>query len=612
MVIPDYSIGANPPCAPKPEETFCYTARPADRACAQVIDLAIFLLPLILVVSAPIRKHLTQSVLVGFDTGIFLNTFLMATLCLLTVTFYQTVAVAIWGTTIGKKFFHLKVVDVWTGRTPDIFRCLLRAVGTQMGWLFCGLPFLTVCSNNRRRAFHDLISDTEVISESPTRVSIPSTSEVLMVRTIYAAALGIVLTVFTANFIGLIHDMQSETSMNMVFDPSSSSCESVDQAMGKWPSKASRLQVSMSLYAAGLIDKPCLAAEVDAVRDSSADRTSLYYLASAFAHDDDRTISDAYLNEVCKLSPDSNDCRMSRIVTAWAEKKWTRVDHLFSGFKATSVSTKIWAIRHYLRQGQVETAYRWIESITPNRALASYLQIERTKALWKMERYPEAKTAATQALETLPTAGQAELASWMCVKETARDCSEARSVSCRMVSEPSRSLKVSAAGDDLWTLARLRTDECGRLSSSVNYSRYRGKSSSSAFHQLLRGAVKAQKREFVSAKQIFKKIFIDAKADPGLRAEAFRRYLQYAGPSEMTSLVKSWKGVESKSLQRDTGDRLFAKLIEVHQVPQAIEIGRQLRKANLLAATKRRWLAALEKSGFKEGRLPASVQGSGR
>lgn len=612
MVIPDYSIGANSPRALEPERPFSYTARPADRVCAQIIDLAIFLLPLVLVVSAPIKKHLTQNVLVGFDAGIFLNIFLMVTLSFLIVTFYQTVAVAIWGTTIGKKFFHLKVVDIWTGGTPDVFRCLLRAAGTQIGWLFCGLPFLTVFSNNRRRTFHDLISDTEVISESPTRVSIPSASEVLMVRTIYAAALGIALTVFTSNFIGLIRDMQSETSMNMVFDPSSSSCESVDQAFGKWPTKASRLQVSMSLYAAGLVDKSCLSAEVDAVRDSSMDRTSLYYLASAFAHDDDRTISDAYLNEVCKLSPDSNDCRMSRIVSAWAEKKWKRVDHLFSGFKATSAFTKIWAIRHYLRQGQVETAYRWIESITPNRALASYLQIERTKALWKMERYPEAKTAATQALESLPTDGQVELASWMCVKETARDCSEARSVSCRLVSEPSRTLKAFAAGDDLWTLARLRTDECGKLSSSVNYSKYRGASSSSAFRQLLRGAVDAQKREFASAKQIFEKIFIDAKADPGLRTEAFRRYLQYAGPSEMTALVKSWKGVESQSLKRDTGDRLFAKLIEVHQVHQAIEIGRELRKANLLAVTKRKWLTALEKSGFKEGRLPASIQGSSR
>ena len=81
---------------------------------------------------------------------------------------YFTVLQAIRGWTPGKLLLDLRVIDS-QGRPPSLLRSLLRSLGFLLSGLLLGLGFLWVGLDRQRRALHDYLASTYVVSRRSLR-----------------------------------------------------------------------------------------------------------------------------------------------------------------------------------------------------------------------------------------------------------------------------------------------------------------------------------------------------------------------------------------------------------------------------------------------------------
>lgn len=75
---------------------------------------------------------------------------------------YHSVAVAVWGTTIGKAVFGLRVVTA-SGRRPGIFRAFFRWLALVLSLVIFAPVVLVIVFDGRKRGLHDLICETRVV-----------------------------------------------------------------------------------------------------------------------------------------------------------------------------------------------------------------------------------------------------------------------------------------------------------------------------------------------------------------------------------------------------------------------------------------------------------------
>ncbi len=75
---------------------------------------------------------------------------------------YFTVAIGVWGRTIGKAAMRVKVVRT-DGSRVSIGRAFGRYLAYLLNWLTFGIGFLVIALNPLKRGLHDLIVDTQVV-----------------------------------------------------------------------------------------------------------------------------------------------------------------------------------------------------------------------------------------------------------------------------------------------------------------------------------------------------------------------------------------------------------------------------------------------------------------
>ena len=75
---------------------------------------------------------------------------------------YDTVLIAIWATTVGKRLFRLYVVRT-DGSRVGPGRALARHLASLLSMLILGIGFLMIAFRQDKRGLHDLICDTVVI-----------------------------------------------------------------------------------------------------------------------------------------------------------------------------------------------------------------------------------------------------------------------------------------------------------------------------------------------------------------------------------------------------------------------------------------------------------------
>jgi len=558
MVIPDpnwsFAEDAQKTNQPKPK----YTAKPIDRLAAQVFDIGVVIAPIFLLATAPFKVMLYHGFLIENQEEVVLASIAHACLGVVIFIAYHFFCNLYFQTTLGKHLFRLQVVDVWTGSPLNVWRSLGRAIMSALSFLTLGLAFLPMLSNDRRRALADLCFDSEVISLKPNKGATPHRNEKWLVRGVYGLATFIFLFASMTLCRSVLNYSANQEDLSAWFMDRASKCESIDEAMSQWPvgkdeRKASRLRVSLALYAAGIVDRKCLQSEADNEASFSNEPSSLYYLAQSFAHSDETDVSDSYLKQVCDQDAQSSSCELSQIVSAWSQEDWERMDKAFSEMQHPDVVAAVWAIRHFMKQGQPEQAFTWIKRVSPNKALGNFLQVQRVKALWLMNHTAEAQIGALQALESLPDDWQVDLASWMCTQETSLECNKNASLSCNWLAGQ----KLSAQDDPALAVAMLHAEECS--GEPMHYSELSQLNTLSSWPLLVR-LVKEEKsgdKEF--AIKLVKKIAYDENEPEDFRLEAYRRYIEMADNHSLTKSVSDMRELPQQ-MWRELQPRLVQEL----------------------------------------------------
>lgn len=537
MVIPDL-YGPLRPSNNEQESTknLRYTPRPLDRLSAHIFDECVILMPLFLLLSAPFKSRFYQGMLLERQDEVLGSAFGTIFVAIALFIVYHTICIAYFGTTLGKRLFQMRVVDVWTGQPLSIVRAFGRAAVSALSFFFMGLGFLTVLSNFRRRSIPDLWFESEVVSVKATMVAIPSSREQWLVRLVY----GFVGGFFGAVLVGMIGTLAGNaegSDLSTWLMDRGPRCEAVDDAMTNWPrpegEKEDRMKVSLAMYAAGLIDRSCLRAEADVEATISRNLNADYYLAQSFVHSDDPEVSDNYLSHVCKKDTASASCQLSRIVAAWGQEDEDSVSDAITAMENPDVASSIWAIRNFMKRGDPETAYQWLERISPNKPLASFLEVQRTKALWLMNRTAEARISALHGLETLPDDLQTELASWMCVQETSVDCGAAKSMSCQWLKD--RDIGTIEEEDPVYNVAMLRTKECTD-GDNLNYMELSNATALPSWQILIRGIAKIKAGEKKIGRALLHEVISDDETPSMIRTEAYNRYYLSADDSLLSHL----------------------------------------------------------------------------
>ena len=80
----------------------------------------------------------------------------------ITTIVYSTVAIGIWGRTIGKAALKLKVVKP-DGSRVSYWRAFGRSLAYILNWFIFGLGFLVIAFTSKKRGLHDYICDTVVV-----------------------------------------------------------------------------------------------------------------------------------------------------------------------------------------------------------------------------------------------------------------------------------------------------------------------------------------------------------------------------------------------------------------------------------------------------------------
>lgn len=68
------------------------------------------------------------------------------------------------GASVGKRSTEIMVIDATTGKTISFRRAVIRTLLSAPSFLFFFVGMLVACTNRERRAAHDLIMGTRVIS----------------------------------------------------------------------------------------------------------------------------------------------------------------------------------------------------------------------------------------------------------------------------------------------------------------------------------------------------------------------------------------------------------------------------------------------------------------
>lgn len=641
-------------------------AMPIDRVAGWVADLILFM-PFAMLLVSPLRRKATEAQLLGSDSTWF--SYLLAIFAAMSVLYviYQTLFVYYGGSTPGQRVMGLRVVPVWgggverrsesqTGRwekkiTPiDAFA---RALTHLISLVLFGFPLLGALSNRLRRTVADRLSDTVVVTERASRAAGPPTSQEISLTSGLTMALA--ASVATLLGIQLLHIFRSENSESASaiasLEDHGSLCRMVGAAHRDWlPSKGEkvpvRINVAISLFAAGAIDEECLSVEADHAlwKKASNDERAEAYLAYSLAHghladskpdllDENQTeqtaaneakpktgADDRYRDKPCEIAADSDACRAIGILTMSGLEQGTLTNKqnlLTNEIKRSSAAyLRIWAVQAQLQLGNVGEALSLIDSLSHDESLAPFVLTQRAKALWRSGSLSESRSMARSAIEAGKPEVRIETARWWCVQETfVNGCAEPSRRACSMLLSVVDKNRGALNHDDI-AVAYLRGLSCENDLDQKRLVDLTEDLTHDDERMYLTALEKIAAKKTAEAVTILKEVVAVPSESGSFALEARLKLLEISNSPETVRWVKnSWLEAEGREeAWIGVGARLMDKLNSFGDWVSAVEVGRLLAEANALDSRTRRVFAYASANAAKSGRangaglrLPASV-----
>ncbi len=427
-------LDAFPPKSKSPDRfptdaTAVHIAHPLDRLGAVFVDLSLVLAPLFLFLVSPFRRLFMVALIVDNQEGLIKAILWMLFFGVLLLITYQSMGHYLYGKTIGKWVFGLKVQSIEGSERLTFLQSFLRS------WIWVievilVAPWLSIFSHPRRRLLHDRLSDTIVLTVK-TASSLPQPVErnfILWVQSAFWGAVAVVV-VSTVTSIGtqmgissvikggmagltscLPDDLGGEVFSSQELDPEG------DDQLDSW------LDRLMALYSAGLIPKTCLGEEIEKSAGTIKNPPPLYYLAQSFVFEDQEQVSNEYLERVCTLAQDEA-CTMAKIVQAWSDKDKVAIRRHFASLaNSKSVSAQVWRLKESMRIGDWSAARRSLDALKDTVELSSFHSVQTVKLNYLSKDQNEYQ-ASLQAVSALLTGDIADdLNRWVCAQSLELGC----------------------------------------------------------------------------------------------------------------------------------------------------------------------------------------------
>lgn len=576
-------------------------ASPLDRLAAVVADLIVFV-PTVAVFIAPFRRQALMSQLLNREDEWVLALSLVAFGSALAWILYQTASVSLFGGTLGKRVMGLRVVAIWDGAKPRPLMAFLRSLVWCLEVLALGIPWLALYANERRRSFHDRVSDTAVIAVKKRAAGPPTIPEMGIASGLSAAGVVVLGTVLTTSILKLQPSLQGANEAAAAFEESGLLCSTVGEARKAWTVRSggmpSRLSVALALFATEVIDENCLRGESELALWRNEDK-ELAYLGKAMAEAGEDGLYESYLDRVCEMNESSNECRLvhflrlereAGVEPTESDDKSHQVEidaqlgDLVASFEElgaeTPVYLRVWVIRYLMEQGQFESALKWLLDSAPEKRVGFYYVRERSKALWNLGRKNEARTALHASFDTLETNERIDIASWFCSHETIdQGCNDGSRRVCEMLNA---TVDASAHSEHYLAspaiaVAYLRGETCrGSLSSErIEYlsQKIPNREAKSYLEALL--LLKEPKKKKALGK--LRSLASGRDQQGEFFVEANIRLVDLAATEEdLKKVKKTWLGLSPDDGWWQLGRRLMDRGLGLQAWDQALEVGMKM------------------------------------
>lgn len=352
-------------------------ASPLDRLAAVVVD-ALILLPVVQLAQSPIKKELLTSL--AFEESSSVLTWRLLSLFVLFFVFwiYNTVSIYLFSQTLGKKIFGLKVVSLHSKRS--LYSCSLRSLSFFVECFLLGLPFISLFTHPWRRAYHDRLGDTLVLS-SKRRVGSPSLGEK---RRAYAFSAALLLfATLSSSFYALI-----STNSELVEWASKIEEKKCQTFLEKEPVPVAE---ALKQHAIKKIGADCLKKVAKASLWKNEDR-ALANLANSFAYSEEEELSYNYLTQVCKEEGEGRACLFSRWVSSNPidnDPSMETIQEILSGGVAEDFY-KIYFISALQSHNQHREAQVIIDQVEDGDEISGFLSLATFRALLWQKKWESA------------------------------------------------------------------------------------------------------------------------------------------------------------------------------------------------------------------------------
>ncbi len=556
-----------------------HLARPFDRMASFVVDSFLILIPVGLLLISPLKRKFTEALIVQDE---FSSALAMSSISIIFLVFslgYFIFMTHVFGASFGQRLFGLRVQNIWTGEKIDLWQSAMRTFVLFAESLLLFLPALSVFSDSKRRAIHDRVSDSLVVSDPSRGSSEPSLSEVSFVKSLFASILVFVLLMIGFEATRWLQIFSDKDLLVIRLEQEGLLCADVGKTVREWEEKEGirppRLSSAMALFASGNLEKDCLKKEVDFALNQGEDESPLLYLALAFVHSDRPAVSNTYLDKTCEVAEESESCLMSRIVTEWSEENWEAVEELFANSPTPQEQhLMVWAIRYFMRHAEYTVVMDLINRLSPSSTLGSFLGIQRVKALWSIGRFREAQAATAVALDHMSLIDRLDLAGWVCLEELDQDCSGKKVSSCQMIHKTIESAEDYLL-DPRMALTHTRFEECSET--EPDYKRLAEESRIEEAKKFNEAMALINSSELEEGRKVLEDLVQDLSNSKDFRFEAERRLVETeSDPSRLKEKYERWAS-EPQSLEwTKMGRTLTQAYINRGSYQLALEVGEVL------------------------------------
>ncbi len=366
------------------------------------------------------------------------------------VILFQAVSYFWFGTTPGKYFLKMKVVNE-EGRRLSLHQSFLRAIFWVLQFFFLGIPFLEVLSNPLRRAIHDRVSGTLVITLKEIGDLGPHPLERHFIRQILMiASVGFAswIFVFSSHFLTLAEKGDFKKAE---LEEAGYLCEKVTANI---ESKESRIEKSIALFNADEISKDCLLTEADFVFWQPVPiEKDWAYLAKAYVHKADVALFEEYLNNVCDENEEGVACQLAQFE---GNTKGQAIRNALKESQSLPVVQRLTV--DAFESGHYSQAEKGFVDLKEKHGLEAYALKGLVKTLWAKNELEKSRGVYLATFSQLNPEEKVELAAWSCHEQLDRSCDSSVKSSCE---DLKRELSSQESTLDSYTaLAMIRENEC--------------------------------------------------------------------------------------------------------------------------------------------------------